>query len=381
MKDNGFNPVKQEVVKDRFNVFGRLKGSGDGVSLLFNSHLDTSKGLWPEDLWVLEEVKPEYTSAWRDGDSLVGEGIINCKGPLACFLIAAKAIRDSGVRLKGDIVLTAVMGEIGSAPVDEYQGPQYYGKGIGAKYLVDSGVVADYALVAEMTDFSITWIEGGDVWFKITVKGKGGIYSPFLQRPYTLQDNPNAIVKMAKVIEAIEEWAYEYEQKNRYEFKYGTFVPKVNIGAIRGGLPVRATQTPGVCSLYVEVRLPPGKLPTEAKRQLEQILNRYGFPYTIETYLFRMGYEGRNVEPLVEAAEAAHQTLFGKKPDKIISPYTSMWRDVNVFNSAGIPCITCGPRPDPEFRTSRIKIEDMLNGAKLYAIIAYLLCNQIKTRT
>ena len=40
----------------------------------------------------------------------------------------------------GDVVLTSVAGETGAAPVDEFTGVDYEGKGLGSSYLVRHGV-------------------------------------------------------------------------------------------------------------------------------------------------------------------------------------------------------------------------------------------------
>ena len=58
-------------------------------------------------------------------------------------------------------------------------------------------------------------------------------------RPDDVRQHPNAIVKMAKVIEAVENWGRAYEQKNTQDTACGKLVPKVNIGAIRGGVPFK----------------------------------------------------------------------------------------------------------------------------------------------
>jgi acetylornithine deacetylase/succinyl-diaminopimelate desuccinylase-like protein len=377
MRENELEPKKQEVVKDRYNVIGKLRGSGGGSTLIFNGHLDTSQGL-PEDLWVVGEMKPVYTKAWREGDLLMGNGITNDKGPVACFLAAAKAIQKSGIKLKGDLILMAVMGEIDGAYIDEYQGPRYLGNGIGTQFAVNNGAIGDYALVAETTQFSITWAECGDVFFKLTTYGSGGIYSPYLERPYKLENNPNAIVKMTKVVELIEKWAVVYQEKNKYQFAGGTIAPKVNIGAIRGGFPVRATQTPGICSVYINVWLPPDKNPMDVQREISRLLSDIGFPVSIESYMYRKGHEGKNVEPLVEATEKAYFHLFKSKPKEIPAPVTSMWRDVNIFNGHGIPAITFGP-PRAPYNVGppdSMEVKDLITCTKLYAMIAHDMCNR-----
>src|SRR5439155_672574 len=81
------------------------------------------------------------------------------------------AIKDSGVRLKGDLLLMAVVGEIGVEPVDEFQSPAYLAKEPGTRFAITHGGVADYALVAEGTDFGIVGVEAGKAFFKVTVFG------------------------------------------------------------------------------------------------------------------------------------------------------------------------------------------------------------------
>ena len=375
MNENGFSPFKQKVIGNRFNVVGELRGKGAGQSLIFNSHMDTAFGL-PEDKWILGELEPIYYTAFRDKNAIYGHGVVNDKGPMAAFLVAAKAIKNSGVRLKGDLLLTAVIGEIGSAQVDEFQDPSELGKGIGTRHLVTNGIIADNALVAEATGFSMTWVEAGVVFFKITVKGVGGIYTPYLNRPFKLEENPNAIVKMSKVILALDEWALDYENRNKYEFTAGTVVPKVNIGAIRGGLPNRPTVTPAVCSVYVDVRLPPDKDSSAAKLELHNLMKKIGIDAEIQTFLYRRGYEGRNVQALIEAVRKAHRFIFNDEVGKVASPVTSMWRDINIFNEVGIPAVTYGPTAGSGGRIFSVKIEDLYRASQVYALTALNVCNQ-----
>jgi len=373
MKENGFSPFKQEVLEDRFNVIGILKGKGTGQSLMFNGHLDTAFGL-PEDTWILGELKPEHYLAHREGDVLFGHGVINDKGPVAAFLIAAKAIKESGIQLGGDLLLTAVVGEIGAASIDEFQGTRYMGKGIGSRHLVSCGVIADHVLVAEATNFCPTWVEAGDLWLKITVRGRGGIYTPYISRPVPIEENPNAIVKAAKIILALEEWAIDFERKNKYEFAGGTLIPKVNIGSIRGGLPYRASNTVGVCNIYVDVRIPPGRDPSAVKLELGNLIKKTGIDAEIETYLYRRGYEGENVSTLTEAIRKAHHSIFHDDPKKISSPQTSMWRDINIFNGIGIPAVTYGQSSVAGGGIYSLKIEDLYKAAQVYALTALNIC-------
>src|SRR4029078_6989663 len=148
-------------------VLGRLPGTGGGRSLVFKSHMDTTihKDECGPTRGGAEKVSH---TAWREGDMLVGNGVCNDKGPMATWLLAAKAIKDSGVKLKGDLLMMAVVGEIGVEPVDEFQPPAYLAKEPGTRYAITRGGVADFALVAEGTDFGIVGVEAGQGVFKIT---------------------------------------------------------------------------------------------------------------------------------------------------------------------------------------------------------------------
>ena len=117
------------------------------------------------------------------------------------------------------------------------------------------GAVADFCLVAEGTGFGIVWIEPGKAHFKVTVySDQPRYYSPYLPRPTGIADAPNAIIRATAVIQAFEEWAYEYQQRNTYKGESGTVVPKASINAVRSGYPFNLTSTPQVCSFYVDTR-------------------------------------------------------------------------------------------------------------------------------
>lgn len=291
-------------------------------------------------------------------------------------MIATKAILSSGVALRGDIIMTMVVGEIGMAPVDEFVGHKYIGKGYGSRHAVAHGIMADYALVAETTDFGVTWIEAGAAYFKVTVTGRA-TYTPRLPERGALQDNPNAIIKMVAVIQAIEKWALEYEKRYTIEYPVGKMVPKVSIGAIRGGGPYKPSTTADSCSIYVDVRVPPPVDFVQVERELREAVLSAGLGGEVECFMARRGYEGKNVEPLVAAIRNAHQAIRGTEPPPIDTPETSMWRDVNIFNEVGIPAATFGmPRKSaPDVPQKFVDTRDLVDAAKMYALVAMTICS------
>ena len=373
---NGFAPRKYALVEDRFNVAARLDGTGGGYSLIYNSHLDTT--LRPDATWsALDPLDPLYHSAWVEGDEIFGDGVVNDKGPMAAFLVAAKAILQAGYPLKGDLVVSAVAGEISREPIEEWQGPAYLSKDLGARFMVTHGVVADFALVAEGTGFGIVGIEPGKAHFKVTVQtDTPRYYTPYLPRPTGLADAPNAIVRTAAVIEAFERWAYAYQLANTYRGEHGTIVPKASINAIRSGYPYSLTSAPQLCSFYVDTRILPGANPMDLRDQLRGVLREVGVIGTVELFLYRPGFEATGAERLIETVRRCHDQVFDTPPAIVGEPVTSMWRDTNAFNELGIPAISYAPRSASHAARKSFKVKDLQDASIAYARIAMDLCDQ-----
>jgi acetylornithine deacetylase/succinyl-diaminopimelate desuccinylase-like protein len=371
LKKQGFHCYQQNLCEGRSNTIGVLRGKGGGKALIFNSHLDSDMGIPALPGGPI----PPGPKIRIDGRRIFGKTVQNDRGPMAAFMIAAKAIKQSDIPMRGDIIMTMVVGEIGMGPIDEFQGPKYIGKGYGSRHAVAHGVMGDFALVAESTDFGVTWVEAGAAYFKVTVHGTG-YYTPRLPLRGALQDTPNPIVKMAAVIQAIEAWAARYERNHQVEYPVGVMVPKVAIGAIRGGLPFSPSLGVDSCSIYIDVRVPPPMSFGDVEKELQQAVHSAGFGGDVQLYMARKGYEGTNVEPLVESIRKSHRAIRGGECPPVTTPEISMWRDVNVFNEVGIPAATFGfPRKsEAGLKEKFVEIDDLVDCAKMYALVAMDIC-------
>lgn len=374
---NGLKAIAQEVEIGRPNAVGVLKGTGGGLSLGFNGHTDTSYTGTVEDLRMIAEVEPE--SELRGvivGDKVRGLGISNMKGGLAAFMMAGAALKRSGVSLKGDVVLAAVVGEISRTPVGPWQSREYRGEGTGTRHLLTHGMHTDYAVCADGSDLNMVWTQTGVVQAKITTYGKPEA-AWGTNRSKVPMEEVNAIVRMTKAIEALERWGAQFEEKYVYQSPTGPLFPKVNIGAIEGGAPYRPNYFPGVCSVYVDVRMPPQVRPVTIQHEMQQVLAASGVECDIELYKSLLGHEGKNVEPLVASAREVHQHLF-QKDIQVESPdRASIWTDTNIYNEMGIPAIKIGPRGrriGP--RNEEIEIDVMVRAAQIYALMALDICSR-----
>jgi acetylornithine deacetylase/succinyl-diaminopimelate desuccinylase-like protein len=157
----------------------------------------------------------------------------------------------------------------------------------------------------------------------------------------------------------------------------GVMVPRVAIGAIRGGLPFSPSVGVNSCSIYVDVRVPPPMSFVEVEKELKEVVLSQGFGGDVQLYMARRGYEGKNVEPLVAAIKKSHQAIRGKECPPVSTGEISMWRDVNVFNEVGIPSATFGfpRRTEPGLSEKFVDIDDLVDCAKMYALAALDICS------
>jgi acetylornithine deacetylase/succinyl-diaminopimelate desuccinylase-like protein len=378
---NGFKTVRQDVEVDRPNAVGILKGDGTGLSLGFNGHTDTSFTGTGEDLRMVADVEPEAELKGRIvGNKVQGLGISNMKGGLAAVMMAGKAVKKSGIRLKGDVIIAAVVGEISRTPIGPWQSKEYRGEGAGTRHLLTHGMHSDYAVVADGSDLNIVWTQTGVVQMKVTTFGSAEAAWGTKRAAYPMEEM-NAIVKMTRIIDALEQWGAAFEEKYIYESPTGALFPKVNIGAIEGGAPYRPNYFPGVCSIYLDVRMPPQVRPVTIKYEVEQALNELGLRYELDVYRSLLGHEGKNVEPLVRAAEEVYRHLFGEQIKRESPDRASIWTDTNVYNELGIPAIKIGPRGRRiSARNEEIEIDAMVKAAQIYALMALDICSRERAR-
>lgn len=379
MAAEGFSPRKVGATPERPNVIGATGGGvGSGRSLLFTAHLDTESPAWNPDLDAYKYRSDtlnarEWRECWLEDGVLRGFPIANDRGPMSCFLIAAKALKAAGVDLAGRLYLTACPGEIGPEPIEEARGIAYLGKDIGAHYLFHHGGVApDYVVAAEGCDFGLTWVGCGYALFRFRLLGQA-VFTPLLETPGDAALHPNPIYRLGPLIEALNAWSRDYAVENRYESQGGVAVPKAQIAAVRGGVPHAFGGGTEVCCLYFEVGLTPDQRVGDVQRSLERLAAEAGLgEIEVEPVVARHGFEAdaEAVAPLVGALDAATR-LARQHPIQRAAPvFSSMWRDHNVFNMQRIPAVTTG------FMRWRPTPQDLVDSALIYALTALAVCGR-----
>jgi len=310
----GFKP--QYVYKpepERPSVAVVYKGTEGKPRLVLNGHIDVV----PEgdlDGWSV----PPFEGVLRDG-RVYGRGACDMKGGVAAAMIAAKAVKESGVELRGDLVLQFAMGEeTGEA---------------GTRSLLEEGFGGDWGIVLEPSDLRVMTAEKGLAWYHFNVKGRPTHGS----RPH---QGINAIDKAAKLISAIQE--YHEEIGERTHPLCGKDVCSVTM--IRAG--TKENVIPESCWLAIDRRIIPGETAEQVDGEIEAIVRRL----SEEDPDFKCGWER---VMLYESAEIPidHEIaeVVRKNTEEITGAYhapagtTGSTDQRNFINDAGIPAITWGP--------------------------------------
>jgi len=359
----------QEVEEGRANVVGLWEGSrggpGGNPSLMFNGHMDTSNSGHESFLTGLG-YKPHAVVC--DG-KIYGLGIYNMKGALVCYVNAVRALQRAGVRLRGDVTIAAVVGEIEKAQYgEEFKGREYRGYGAGSHYLVNHGVLPDMCILGEPTDMRVILGHYGSLWIRISTQG------PYVHTGFSAEiAGQNSIRRMHDVIGAILEWIPEWETLAAYRGLKGI----ANIGAIRGGYPWRASRTPATTELFMDVRVPPTMVLQQARgaicdlvEKLRQRYPQHGIEW--ECYVSVPGAEIEEGHPMIAAIDASHQQVKGNMPERGAVLWGS---DASVLTRFGIATVNYGPSSGPrDAEGEKVEISTLLDMTRIYALAAARIC-------
>lgn len=356
----GLQVQLQQVEEGRANVLGTWPGTGGGPTLMFNGHLDTSySGREP---W-LQGIPGFQPQGFEQDGRIYGLGISNMKGAVACYVEAVRSLLEAGVRLRGDVQIAAVAGEIEKTQEGEAQGAEYRGYAAGSRHLVTHGGVADMCVLGEPTENKLVLAHFGTIWMRLTTHG------PFIHTAFSAgRLEENSIVRMRDVLGAVLAWLPEWEQ----EMSHGEVRGIANVGAIRGGFGWRVSRTPHETDLFLDLRVPPSVPMAEARRKaLDFARGLEGVQ--AEVYVTAPGAEIEEGHELVRALDAAHAEVFGEKPERDVTRWFS---DASVLTRYGIATVNYGTSsglPDAELGEN-LEIEGLVRTAEVYAKVAQAVC-------
>lgn len=361
----GMEVEYQEVEEGRLNVVGTLRGSGDGPVLMFNGHMDHFDN--PEPTRVTE-------------DRVYGRGLVNMKCAFPCYVTAVDMLRKAGAELKGDVIISGVVGEIEKAQVNRFHGKSYRGAGVGARYLMDHGVTADMCIIGEPTGLRMQIGNAGLVWAEVTVEGPAKTF----------------VMKALEVARAIQAWEADYQK----QFPHPFMLPTVQIGAIDGGNPFKPGTNP-VTKIYVIVKTLPQVPTMKIQRELEKVCaaaaaREKDVTARVKLYLSTDGYEIPRDDYVVQAMGAAHREVNGSDMEFSEPVRYGITSDGSRIHQYGVSVITYGAGfgthlvdPDeqetgaewdrPSGTRRGVGINNMVRCSSVYALAALDICGKSRS--
>ena len=332
MEDLGLLTSRRDVVAGRPNIFGRLKGTGNGPCIMLAGHLDTVG---------VEGYDNPFDPAIKQ-DRIYGRGSCDMKAGLAAYIEVARILVSNDVELSGDLLIAGIADE-------EHQM-------IGSREIRQNGPIPDFAIVGEPTDLEVCHAHKGQLCMHIRTHGKACHSSvPEL--------GVNAIAHMAKVIDAFDTYNDELKARPAHPIcGHGRFNP----GVIRGG--AIASSVPDYCELEVDRRTIIGEtlesVVSEYRQRLDPLAKTVpGFNYEIgPPTLVTDALDTPKDSPIVEKAAESFRLTMGNDP--ALAPFSAATDAPNLL----CPAVICGPGSVQQAHTldEFVEIDQLTHAAEIY---------------
>lgn len=327
LRASGAEAILEEVEPGRPNVIGRFPTQpGAKPRILFAPHTDTvSVGGMTID---------PFGGELRDG-KIWGRGASDTKGPMASMLWALHEMRHEIPSLPVEVHFVGFMSEE-SAQL----GSQHFAKHHG-RY--------DLAIIGEPTSLKTVFRHKGCLWADVHTTGVA-------VHGATPELGVNAIVKMAKLVQAIDTEFREILSEAGGADEWLGF-STINLGMVQGG--TRSNIVADSCKLRVDIRTTPGlQRAGGALALLTEFVHRHDNTarVTVASEAFHLDTDPSN--PFVQKLIAAGASLTG-------APW---FCDAAFLAAAGTPAIAIGPGSIAQAHTKDefIAVQDLEDGVAFF---------------
>jgi acetylornithine deacetylase/succinyl-diaminopimelate desuccinylase family protein len=372
-----------EGAAGRHNLVGVVHGTGGGQSLIFNGHIDTVP-FTERERWLLEDP----FSGVVDNGRIYGRGACDMKAGLAAQAMAARAIVDSNVKLKGDLILESVLGE------------EWMEHEIGTTAVIKRGYRADAAIISEPSappvSLAVVPATSGMIWMSLTCLGIPAHFS-IRDEVIRVGGGPevgvHAVDKGVMLLNALQDLEKQWAlTKTHPLFQPGHFT--IYPGAISGG--PRGTPVPfqlaGYCTIEYAIWYPPDQDPSLIRREIEEYILRVSQldPWLRENppeIKWNMNWPATSIgtdHPLVHTMLAAHESVSQKRAsvrDRNVQGFCAVC-DASFLNDAHIPSIVYGPGSLHQAHSENefVLIDELITATKGLAVAAMNWCGVSEQR-
>ena len=351
LRREGLAVEVHEVAPGRPNVIAWLGDKGSGRSLLLEGHTDVVTEGDPSE-WR----HPPFAAELADG-RIYGRGAADMKGGLAGAMIAAAAIRRSGVPLRGRLVVGALVDEEADM--------------LGARHFCTTpiGRELDAAIICEPEQNEVCLEQRGVVWARVAIRGRMGHGA----MPEASVNPIGAVGALLREVPALERRLRRLCRRSRY-LRPPTVTPTV-VQAPALGIG-QSNVIPSSARVVLDVRLTPGPDHAEVGAELDAACRRAmarcpGATVEWEPVNgFRLATRVERREPLVSAVATGVRQATGRAPRFGGVPGST---DGTILRmSLGIPIVTLGPghRQIPHQVNEYVDTGELFDAARIYVAAA-----------
>ncbi|MEM2875639.1 MAG: M20/M25/M40 family metallo-hydrolase, partial [Candidatus Bathyarchaeia archaeon] len=239
----------------------------------------------------------------------------------------------------------------------------------GTRYIIEHGPIADMAIVGEPTKLEVVVAHKTGCNVKIRTVGR----STHTSVPHK---GVNAIVKMSKLIEAVEEELPKKLSAKTHKF-LGTSTHCACL--ISGG--VHHGVVPDSCELIINLRLIPGETQESIRKYFKEIIEDIEkkdpeFKAEVEVSPVGKYLETNENHQIVHALKDSIRDVMKKEPTVTGVPY---WTDGALLSSDGnIPTIVYGPGNIEQAHSSVefVSIKETLIATRVLTLTALRVCGR-----
>lgn len=333
--------LEVEILRDFQNdpcVVARLRGAGQGPTLEFNGHLDT--------------VPVEHPAPYVQDGRVYGRGSADMKGGLAAMAESARVIAETGIRLKGDLLLVAH---------GLHEAPDGHGEDLSD--LVRRGIKGDAVIIAEVASDTLPVVGLGQAAYEFTVT-RPGESSHELLTPFGTPHPILAAVRLVNLIQA------RHAELAKVQLPY-VGAESFFVGILHGG--DFFNRWTNACRLVGTRRYGPENTYDNVLAELTamalQVEQETGAQVALNLIPVRDGFRVAEDEPLVIALRQAYLQVTGRELPLVGS---RMVGDAAIFIKEGrVPALYHGPGGQGAHADlESVAIADLVRAAKVYVLTA-----------
>jgi succinyl-diaminopimelate desuccinylase len=343
----GFEVARQQVAPGRPNVLATLAGEPGPRTLLLEGHTDVVTEGDPR-AWS----RPPFGADLVDG-RIYGRGAADMKGGLAAAMVAAAAVKRSGARFQGRLVVGALVDEEGDM--------------LGVRHLCGTpeGRALTAAIICEPEQNELCLEQRGVVWARVTARGRMAHGA----MPEAGANPIGALGALLREAPALERRLRRLCARSRY-LRPPTVTPTI-VQAPMLGAP-QANVIPGTAQATLDIRLTPGPDEEAVRAEIDAACRRAmaAVPGVTLEWQPVNGYRSATrvepSEPLVQAMVAAVRQATGRRPRFGGVPGST---DGTILNMGlGVPIVTCGPgaRLIPHQVDEYVEVQELVEAARIY---------------